>query len=147
MGSLGPSCGSLGCTWRRLREDCFLSITCVVEIFTTAGSTRLTIDANELEDGMASGIASGVAPLAENAIVLIAAVRPETTEPIKIPTISVSATNKAAMVFSRRDQLTISFTGSPMALAPVFRSATNSLEVLGGRCKPKNRSTALNHYS
>src|SRR5258708_28916160 len=99
-------------------------MTWVVEIFTTAGSTRFTIDANELEDGMASGTASGVAPLAERG--LIAEVRPETTEPIKIPTISVSATNKLAIAFSRRAQLTISFTGSPIALAPVLRSATNS---------------------
>src|SRR6266404_512466 len=98
-------------------------MTWVVEIFTTAGSTRFTIDANELEDGMASGTASGVAPLAESG--LIAEVRPETTEPIKIPTISVSATNKAATAFSRRAQLTISFTGSPIALTPVFSVLPN----------------------
>ena len=46
-----------------------------MEIFTTAGSTRFTIDANEFEDGIASGIASRVAPLPANATDFMAEVR------------------------------------------------------------------------
>src|SRR5207245_8346028 len=84
------------------------------EIFTTAGSTRLTIDANELDDGIASGIASRVAPLPVNATDFMAEVRPDTIVPIRIPTTSVSATNNPAIIFSRRAQLTILLTGSPI---------------------------------
>jgi hypothetical protein len=78
---------------------------------------------------MASGIGSGVAPLAENDIVFIADVRPETTVPIKIPTTRVSATNSAATAFSRLAQLTMPFTGSPISRTPVFLSAAASLEL------------------
>jgi hypothetical protein len=74
------------------------------------------MEAKELDDGIASGIGSGLAPLPENAaIVCIADVCPETTVPISIPTINVSATNNPAMVFSRRAQLTIFVTGSAIS--------------------------------
>src|SRR5580765_7799123 len=98
-------------------------------MFTTAGSTRFTIDANEFDDGIASGITKGVAPLAENDIDFIADVRPETTVPINIPTTSVSATKSAATVFSLRAQPTMPFTGSPISSTPVFLSAAASLEL------------------
>src|SRR5215470_18570790 len=75
---------------RRFFADGFFSITCVVEIFTTAGSTRFTIPENEFEDGIESGTASGVA-LPANAKFFIAEVLPEITVPIKIPTVSVNA--------------------------------------------------------
>src|SRR5258708_33273598 len=89
-------------------------------MFTTAGSTRVTMDANELEDGMASGMASGVAPLPANAMLFMAEVRPDTTVPIRIPITSVSATNNPATIFSRRAQLNILMIGSPISVAPVF---------------------------
>src|SRR5262245_46084177 len=102
-------------------------------MFTTAGSTRLTIEANEFDDGMASGMGSGVAPLPANVIVFMAEVWPETIVPIKIPTTRVSATNKPAMAFSRRTQLRtpqvdISFSGSPISKTPVFLSAAHTLK-------------------
>src|SRR5207244_12341409 len=90
------------------------SITWVVEIFTTAGSTRFTIDANEFDDGIASGIASRVAPLPANATDFMAEVRPDTMVPIRIPNTRVSATNNPASIISRRRQLTILLNGSPI---------------------------------
>ena len=126
MGSFGLSgcCRSLGaadgaCCW-----TCRFSITCVVEIFTTAGSTRLTIDANELDDGMASGMGSGVAPLPANAMIFMADVRPDTTVPIKIPTTSVSATNKpATSLFPPRPADHVALLVHPCCATPIFLSA------------------------
>jgi hypothetical protein len=78
------------------------------------------MDANELDDGMASGMARGGAPLPANAKLFIAEVRPETMVPMRIPTTSVSATNNPATIFSRRAQLNILVIGSPISAAPVF---------------------------
>jgi hypothetical protein len=104
-------------------EDRRFSITCVVEMFTTAGSTLFTIDANELEEGIASGMGSSAAPLPANAMDFMADVRPETNVPIRIPKTSVSATNSPATIFSRRAQLTILLTGSPILCCSSILSA------------------------
>ncbi len=79
-------------------------------MLTTAGSTRFTMEANEAPEGIGSGTASGVAlvPAKENAF--IAETRPETTEPIRMPTVSVSATNAEAKILRRRAQSNNSFT-------------------------------------
>ena len=88
-------------------------------MFTTAGSTRLTMDANELEEGTGSGTVRAVAVVPPNPKLFIAEVRPETTEPIRMPIPSVKATKKAARIFLRRAQLKSSFTCSPIFPAPV----------------------------
>ena len=85
-------------------------------MFTTAGSTRLTIPAKELDDGTGSGTVSAVAVVPENPRLFIADTRPETTDPIKIPTVSVNATNTAASILRRRVQLKSSLTCSSMLL-------------------------------
>src|SRR5208282_2452279 len=106
--SLGSS-GSMG------EERCFFdlrSITCVVAIFTTAGSTRVTIELNELDDGMGSGSASGVAFVPANDNAFIADTLPDITVPIRMPTISVAATSPATTILRRRVQSTISLTDS-----------------------------------
>jgi hypothetical protein len=74
-------------------------------MFTTAGSTRFTIPEKELDDGIGSGTASGVALVPANAALFTADTRPETTDPIIIPTNSVKATKNAAIIFLRRAQL------------------------------------------
>jgi hypothetical protein len=79
-------------------------------MFTTAGSTLLTIEAKELDDGTGSGTARGVAPDAENDKDFMADTRPEMTVPIMIPTVSVKATNTDAMILRRRAQPKISRT-------------------------------------
>src|SRR5439155_14212402 len=133
IGSFGLSgCWSFGCCGtRRFLVDCRFSITWVVEIFTTAGSTRFTIDANEFDDGIASGIASGVAPLPAKATDFMAEVRPDTIVPIRIPSTSVSATNNPAIIFSRRAQLTILLTGSSISTYSCILSAAASLGFQG----------------
>src|SRR6266849_2956971 len=90
-------------------------------MFTTAGSTRLTIDAKELDDGTGSGTARAVAVVPENPELFIAETRPETTDPIRMPTASVNATNTPASILRRRDQLNISLTCSPISVAPLVR--------------------------
>src|SRR5229473_5880218 len=143
----GPSCrpskkrskkSCIGSSWsygcaRRLLELCLRSSTCVVAIFTTAGSTRLTIDANELDDGITSGTDSGVAVVPANPKLFIAETRPETTDPIKIPTTSVNATKTLARILRRRAQSISSFTCSPISTSPLswpprprFRQRPNS---------------------
>ena len=94
-----------------------------MDIFTMAGSTRFTIDANVFDEGIASGIAKGAAPLPTNVTDFMAEVRPETTVPIQIPTTSVSATNKVAITFSRRAQPTNLRTGSSICATPIILSA------------------------
>src|ERR1700736_3119844 len=88
-------------------------------MFTTAGSTQLTIPAKELDDGTGSGRAVAVVP--ENPRLFIAETRPETTDPIRMPTASVNATNTPASILRRRDQLNISLTCSPMSVAPLVQ--------------------------
>src|ERR1700730_494005 len=83
-------------------------------MFTTAGSTRFTIPEKELEEGIGSGTANGVALVPANAVFFTADTRPETTDPIMIPTNSVRHTKNAAIIFLRRAQLKISFTCSPI---------------------------------
>src|SRR6266436_5703137 len=90
-------------------------------MFTTAGSTRLTIPAKELDDGIGSGTARAVAVVPENPILFIAETRPETTDPIRMPTASVNATNTAASILRRRAQLKSSLTCSPISVAPLVR--------------------------
>src|SRR5712692_3680068 len=74
-------------------------------MFTTAGSTRFTIAAKELDEGMTSGTVSGVAVVPANPRVFIAETRPDMTDPIRIPTASVSATDNDARILRRRAQL------------------------------------------
>src|SRR5258708_24019966 len=88
-------------------------------MFTTAGSTLLTIAANELDAGIGSGTANAVAVVPGNPSPFIAETRPETTDPIKIPTVSVNATNTAASILRRRAQLKSSLTCSPMSITPL----------------------------
>src|SRR4029077_4559889 len=83
-------------------------------MFTTAGSTRFTMEANEAPEGIGSGTASGVALVPANEKVFIAETRPETTEPMRMPTVSVSATNAEAKILRRRAQSNNSFTCCPM---------------------------------
>src|SRR5437879_8707255 len=63
-------------------------------MFTTAGSTLLTIAAKVLDSCTGSGIARGVAPPPTR--FLAAPTRPETTVPINIPTDRVTTTSKVA---------------------------------------------------
>src|SRR6266567_2668309 len=88
-------------------------------MFTTAGSTLLTIAANELEEGMGSGTVSAVADVPGNAKLFIAETRPETTDPIRIPTASVNATNTEASTLRWRAQFNNSLTCSPMSFSPL----------------------------
>src|SRR5205807_5567556 len=62
------------------------------------GSTRFTMPANELEDGIESGTTSGV-PLPANEKFFIADVLPEISVPIRIPTTSVNAIDNPAIHF------------------------------------------------
>src|SRR5277367_5556596 len=90
------------------------SITCVVAMLTTAGSTRFTIPEKELEDGTGSGTTSGVAFVPEKLSAFMAETRPETTVPIIMPAASVSDTNTVAKILRLRAQPTNSFTCSPI---------------------------------
>src|SRR5205814_5476151 len=89
-------------------------------MFTTAGSTRVTILENEDADGTGSGTASGVAFVPANEKPFIAETCPDTTEPIRTPTPNVSATKKVASTLRRRAQSNISFTCCPIFPAPQF---------------------------
>src|SRR5437867_12976963 len=99
-------------------------------MFTTAGSTRLTIAANELDAGIGSGTANAVAVVPGNPRLFIAETRPETTDPIRIPTVSVNATNTAASILRRRAQLKSSLTCSPISVAPLVQAPQPSLSQL-----------------
>src|SRR2546421_2982574 len=101
-------------------------------MFTTAGSTRLTIPAKELDAGIGSGTVRGVAVVPENPRLFIAETRPETTEPIKIPTVSVNATNTAASILRRRAQSKSSLTCSPMLVTPLFQAPAVLLASVDG---------------
>src|SRR5208282_5998099 len=120
--SLGFALGLEGFA-RRILELGFFSRTCVVAIFTTAGSTRFTMPEKELAEGMGSGTTRGVAFVPLNDF--IAETRPEMTDPIRIPVTSVKATKNDAMIFRRRAQLKISFTCSPMVAAPIYLGRTS----------------------
>ncbi len=100
------------------------SSTCVVAMFTTAGSTRFTIDANEFDAGIGSGTAKAVAEVPANPRLFIAETRPETTDPIRIPTAKVKATNTPASILRRLAQLISSLTCSPMFAAPLVQAPT-----------------------
>src|SRR6266852_9545745 len=91
-------------------------------MFTTAGSTRFTIEAKELDEGTGSGTVRAVAVVPGNPRLFIAETRPETTDPIKIPTVSVNATNTAASILRRRAQLKSSLTCSPMFVSPLVQA-------------------------
>jgi hypothetical protein len=83
---------------------------------TTAGSTRVTIPENDADAGTGSGTFSGVALVPANAdIALIADVRPDTIEPIRIPITNVRTRNADASSFRRRAQPKISRTCCPIA--------------------------------
>src|SRR5260221_12702426 len=73
----------------------------------------------DAEEGMGSGTASGVALVPAKVNVFIAETRPETTEPIIMPTVSVSATNTEAKILRGRAQANNSFTYCPMAFTPL----------------------------
>src|SRR5712671_1249835 len=90
-------------------------------MFTTAGSTRLTIEAKELDEGTGSGTVRAVAVVPGNPKPLVAETRPETTDPIRIPIVSVNATNTAASILRRRAQLKSSLTCSPISVTPLVR--------------------------
>src|ERR1700744_5597031 len=84
-------------------------------MLTTAGSTRVTIPENDADAGTGSGTFSGVALVPANAdIAFIADVRPETIDPIRIPTTSVRTRNAEASSFRRRAQPKISRTCCPI---------------------------------
>jgi hypothetical protein len=68
------------------------------------------MEENDAAEGMGSGTARRVAFVPANENVFIAETRPDTTDPIKIPTTSVSATNTAARTLRRRAQSNNSFT-------------------------------------
>src|SRR5260370_17153341 len=87
-------------------------------MFTTAGSTRLTIEAKELDEGTGSGTVRAVAVVPGNPKPFVAETRPETTDPIRIPTVNVNATNTAARILRRRAQLKSSLTRSPISFPP-----------------------------
>src|SRR5882757_9660943 len=91
-------------------------------MFTTAGSTRFTIDANEFDAGIGSGTAKAVAEVPANPRLFIAETRPETTDPIRIPTARVSATNIPESILRRRAQLKSSLTCSPMSVTPLVEA-------------------------
>src|SRR5260370_17230506 len=91
-------------------------------MFTTAGSTRLTIEAKELDEGTGSGTVRAVAVVPGNPKPLVAETRPETTDPIRIPTVSVNATNAAASILRRRAQLKSSLTCSPISVTPLVQA-------------------------
>src|SRR5208283_4271629 len=76
------SLGSSGSNGEERRFFDLRSITWVVLIFTTAGSTRVTIALNEFEDGTGSGSASGVAFVSAKENAFIAETLPEITVPI-----------------------------------------------------------------
>jgi hypothetical protein len=72
------------------------------------------MDANEFEDGIGSGTARAVAVVPANPKFFIAETRPETTDPIRMPTPSVNITNTDTTILRRRAQLKSSFTCSPI---------------------------------
>ena len=74
-----------------------------------------------VDDGTGSGTDRAVAVVPENPRLFIAETRPETTDPIRMPTASVNATNTPASILRRRDQLNISLTCSPMSVAPLVQ--------------------------
>src|ERR1700760_4713962 len=85
-------------------------------MFTTAGSTRLTIPENDAEDGTGSGRLNGVALFFANVdIAFIADVRPDTIEPIRMPTMSVRTRKPDANSLRRRAQPKISRTCCPIS--------------------------------
>jgi sugar lactone lactonase YvrE len=65
---------------------------------------------NEFEAGIGSGTANGVAFVPAKDIVFIADTLPETIEPIRMPTPSVTTRNAEAIIFRRRAQLNKSCT-------------------------------------
>src|SRR5260370_40037638 len=87
-------------------------------MFRTAGSTRLTIEAKELDEGTGSGTVRAVAVVPGNPKPFVAETRPETTDPVRIPTVNVNATNTAASILRRRAQLKSSLTCSPKSVPP-----------------------------
>src|SRR2546429_2740470 len=121
-------------------------------MFTTAGSTRLTIPAKELDVGIGSGTARAVAVVPENPILFIAETRPETTDPIRIPTASVNATNTAASILRRRAQLNISFTNRKstrlnsshgyISYAVFCLKKKNTIPILGSLFSSRNHNYA-----
>src|SRR5258707_14685189 len=108
-------------------------------MFTTAGSTRLTIDAKELDEGTGSGTANAVAVVPGNPRLFIPETHPETTDPIRIPTVSVNATNTAARILRRRAQLKSSLTCSLISLTPLVLAPHPSSTPL----MPPRNTTAL----
>jgi hypothetical protein len=81
-------------------------------MFTTAGSTRLTIAEKEFDDGTGSGNAKGAAFVPANEKVLIAETLPETSVPMKMPITKVAAIDTVAINFRRRVQSPMFFTWS-----------------------------------
>src|ERR1700682_964526 len=127
---------------------CLRSSTCVVAMFTTAGSTRLTIDAKELDEGTGSGTVSAVAVVPENPRLFVAETRPETTDPIIIPTASVNATKMAASILRRRAQLKSSLTCSPMSVTPLVQAPTaRFVSVAHPSARPDPVGTQLQEYN
>ena|SRR3954447_25130453 len=91
-------------------------------MFTTAGSTRVTIDENELAAGIGSGTPRGLALVPANVdSVFIAETLPLTTDPIRIPTANVSTTDRDARIFLRRVQADFPLTSSISSCSCVLR--------------------------
>src|SRR5258708_1200879 len=118
--ALGPVSGRPSKKWKKKSslgsssspERCRLdlrSITWVVAMLTTAGSTRLTMAEKLLEEGIGSGRASGVAEEPANENDRMAETFPETTVPIRMPTERVAAISPAATYVRRLVQFTLGF--------------------------------------
>src|ERR1700687_2633069 len=94
-------------------------------MFTTAGSTRLTIPEKELEDGIGSGRARGVALVPANEKLRMAETLPETIVPIKIPMTRVAVMATVATTLRRRVQSTRLRTWS-ICLTPLYSVAQST---------------------
>src|SRR6516165_1192383 len=91
-------------------------------MLTTAGSTRLTIAENELEEGIGSGKASGAALVPAKEKLCIAETLPFSSVPIKIPATRVAPIDTVAISFRRRVQATI-FLDCSIEIAPIYSVA------------------------
>src|ERR1700676_2145597 len=94
-------------------------MTCVVEIFTTAGCTLVTMEAKALDNCTGSGIASGVA--SEPTAGCDAPTWTEIMVPINIPMANVMVTNRVATILRFRAQAANSRSCMPILFTPPYR--------------------------
>src|ERR1700730_3857357 len=100
-------------------------MTCVVEIFTTAGCTLETMEAKALDNCTGSGIASGVASVP--AAGCDATTRPEATVPITMPMANVTVTNRVARILRFCAQAANSRSCIPMLFTPPYQFVQTKL--------------------